>query len=193
MAFVQLNISSYDTFKSQVLGNGYDVDGYYGYQCWDLGAELWGSTGNYPYPYLQTGPQGYVLEAWTVSKAVNLGNDFDAIYSINDVKRGDMLIFGPGGGGYFGVTGHNTFADEDYNGSGWINGMGQNQENASPVFGHVTTINRMPVDSFLGAFRYKGWSGGPTPPTPTSRKYRKKFPWYIYNNRFSSTRYRNVV
>lgn len=187
MAFVQLDISSYDSFRNQVLGNGYDVDGYYGYQCWDLGAELWGSTGDYPYPYLQTGPSGYVLEAWTVSLSVNLGNDFDAITDVNSVKRGDMIILGPGGPSYVAITGHNTFADEDYDGSGWINGMGQNQQNASPVYGHVTTIDRLSMSTFVGAFRFKNWGGGPGP-QPTPHRQKKKFPWYIYNRKLNSRR-----
>ena len=32
MALVTLDISSFDTFRNQTIGNGYNVDGFYGYQ-----------------------------------------------------------------------------------------------------------------------------------------------------------------
>lgn len=32
MALVQVDISSYDSFRSDTIGNGYDIDGFYGYQ-----------------------------------------------------------------------------------------------------------------------------------------------------------------
>lgn len=182
MALVQVDISSYENFKSATLGNGYDIDGYYGYQCWDYGALLWGNIGRYghagtqyAYPYLQTGAQGYAYEIWTESKIVNAGNQFDLIYNLSEVKKGDLVILDKGR--FTGdVSGHDAFADEDYNGTTTMWLVGQNQENPSATLGHVVTRDRMSVAKFLGAFRFKQWENQPVPYYPK----RKGFPFYLY-------------
>lgn len=173
MALVLLDISTYDTFRAAVIGRGFDVDGSFGYQCWDLGAELWGNTGNYIYPYLQTGPRGWASEIWTSSRDINATPDFDLIYRLQDVKRGDMIILG---GTTLFPTGHNAFADEDYNGTTTMNIMGQNQRDANDTTGHVTTVDSRDVSGFLGAFRYKRWAT--PPPKPKTRK-KGGFPWFM--------------
>lgn len=174
---VDIDISSYDAWRSATLNNSYDMDGFYGCQCWDYCAEFWYNTRHYVYPYLQTGPLGYAYECWTVSRAINAADQFELVTNLSDVKRGDVVVFNPLAG-WIGSTGHIAFADEDYNGSGYLNILGQNQS------GHqYVDIFREKTDSFLGAFRYKGWIG-PTPPPHTPRK--KKFPWYIYHNRRNS-------
>lgn len=186
-----VDISSYDRFRATTIGRGFDIDGRYGYQCWDFGAMLWGLTGHYTYPYLSTGGTGYAYGCWTAARDLNAGTTFDLIYNIGDVKRGDMVIWDRGR--YTGdVSGHNGFADEDYNGSGYIMVLGQNQENPSATVGHVATVDRMSINKFLGAFRYKAWGGGPGPgpgpgPTPTGKASKKKFPWFIYNQRRNLT------
>lgn len=180
MALETVDITSYDAFRADVMGRGFNVDGQYGYQCWDLGATLWGNTGNYAYPYLSTGGTGYAYGCWTVEWArnQNAGNDFDLVWNLSDVKRGDMLILDRGR--FSGdVSGHNAFADEDYNGTTTMYLVGQNQENPSATYGHVTTCNQMSVAKFLGAFRYKAWnSTPPTPPTPTQKQ--NHFKWALY-------------
>ena len=37
--YISIPHDSYDQFKQATLGNGYNVDGYYGNQCWDYLAE----------------------------------------------------------------------------------------------------------------------------------------------------------
>lgn len=182
MTLVYVPTGSYEEFRNTVLGNGYDVDGYYGYQCWDLGATLWGNVGGYSYPYLSTGNTGYAYGIWSVEWArnQNAGTKFDLIYNLSDVKRGDMIILDKGR--FTGdVSGHNAFADEDYNGTTTMWLVGQNQENPSATVGHVTTRNQMSVAKFLGAFRYKEWGSGPSP-QPTVRR-KGKFPWVLYANK----------
>ncbi len=180
-----VNITSYDSFKTTTIGQGYNVDGNlgihndqdeHGFQCWDYGALLWGLTGDFSYPYLSTNGTGYAYGIWE-ARNQNAGDTFDLITDINQVKRGDMVVLDKGR--YTGdISGHNAFADEDYNGSGELLLLGQNQENPSVTYGHVVTLDRLDVSTFLGAFRYKQW----IQPTPVTRK-KKKFPWYIYNNR----------
>lgn len=189
MALIPVNITSYDTFRNDVLnrasqGLGYDVDGSYGYQqqCWDLGATLWGNTGDYVYPYLQTGPVGYAYEIWSVSRDINAFPDFDLIYNIADVKRGDMIIIGATPSV---PSGHNAFADEDYNGTNFFNLLGQNQVNPNPTTGHIPTINRIDCSAFLGAFRFKRWIP-PVPPEPKRKKH--KFKWVLYSRKLRNKR-----
>lgn len=185
MALLPINISSYDGFRADVLARaaqnlGYDVDGYYGYQCWDLAAELWMNipefSGGTLWP--KTGPNLAAMECWTVSRVENAGNSFDLIYNLSDVKRGDVIVLGPSP---ISSVGHIAFADEDYNNTSALNLLGQNQVNPSIEYGHIPTVTNVGVSAFLGAFRYKEWESGPTP-TP-SEKSKHKFPWFIYTNR----------
>lgn len=188
MSLLPIDTSSYDGFRADALaradqGLGYDVDGYYGYQCWDLVAELWMNlpefAGHGLYP--QTGPNYAAAECWTVSRSQNAGNSFDLIYNLSEVKRGDVIVLGVSP---ISDVGHIAFADSDYDVSVEITErmdlLGQNQVNPSVYYGHIPTVTNLDVSAFLGAFRYKGWEH-PVPPTPTTKK--KKFPWFIYANR----------
>lgn len=189
MALVEVPIDTYDNFRNATMGNGYDIDGYYGYQCWDYGALLWGNIGRYghegtqyAYPYLQTGPEGYAYEIWTQSRIVNAGNQFDLINNLSDVKRGDLVILDKGR--FVGdVSGHDAYADEDYNGSTTMWLVGQNQESPSATVGHVVTRDQMDVSKFLGAFRYKKWIT-PPPPPPVHIQTKSKFPFVLYANKW---------
>ena len=182
MSLINLDISSYNEFRRQVLERasqnlGYDVDGAFGYQCWDLAAELWMNipefSGGILYP--QTGPNLYASECWTVSRDVNAGMSFDLIWHLEDVKRGDCIVIASSP---ISTTGHIAFADEDYGGSNNMNLLGQNQVNPSPTVGHIPTVTNVDVGSyFLGAFRYKLWEQ-PEPPTPTEKK--KGYKFHIY-------------
>lgn len=187
MALVQVDISSYENFKSATMGNGYDIDGSYGFQCWDYGALLWGNIGRYghsgvpyAYPYLSTGGTGYAYGIW-LARTENATDQFDLIFNLSDVKAGDLVILDKGR--FTGdVSGHDGFADESYDGSGYMWLVGQNQENPSATVGHVVTRDRMSVAKFLGAFRFKQWITPPPPPPPVQRK-KSKFPWVLYANK----------
>lgn len=178
MALLPISTNSYNSFRADVLarasqGLGYDVDGYYGYQCWDLCAELWqniGFGGGYPL----TGPNHSAEECWTVSRNANAGNDFTLIYNISDLKRGDVIVLGSSP---LSSTGHIAFCDEDYNGN-TMNLLGQNQVNPNFTTGHIPTVTNVSITAFLGAFRYHGWSQ----PTPIIKRdvQPKRFPWVIY-------------
>lgn len=179
MSLLPINISSYDGFRSDALNRaaqnlGYDVDGYYGYQCWDLAAELWmnipefQNSGLWPH----TGPNLYASECWTYSKTVNAGNSFDLVTDITTLKRGDVIVIDSSAISY---TGHIAFCDEDWNGSYYMNLLGQNQVNPSVYSGHIPTVTNLSIATFLGAFRYKAW----ITPGPTPGLKRGKFPWYL--------------
>ena len=59
--YVTLPTDSYSNWKAAVNGNGYDADGSFGCQCWDLASEFWWNVG-FPtgYPTL-TGVDVYTM------------------------------------------------------------------------------------------------------------------------------------
>ena len=124
----------------------------------------------------ETGPNLQAQECWTVSRDRNAGNSFTLIYSLSQVKRGDVIVIGDSA---ISRDGHIAFADEDYNGTNYMNLLGQNQVDPNPTTGHIPTVTNLNVSNFLGAFRLNTWTPGPTPPTPTGRTA-SKFPWVLY-------------
>ena len=189
--YVNLPINSYWIWRSAVSGNGYDADGQWGDQCWDLTAEFWYNIG-FPAGYPQTGPNHYAEECWSVSRENNKQYNgvlyFDLIYNKEDIKQGDVIVWN---GTTDFPTGHIGFADEDYNPlhPNTIAVLGQNQGSGgtplpvvNPDGGTTANVKTLGLESFAGAFRYRNW--GP-PPTPGSghKFQRKKFPWVIYANK----------
>lgn len=154
-----VNINTYDAFRNEVLGKGYDVDNAYGYQCWDGCALLWQQIGR----SLLTG-NGCASGCWTLKRDVNAGNDFTLITNKSDVRRGDVVVFSTG------QYGHIGFADENYNGGASIRLLGQNQGGTpkGAAGGAGFNVINMSMATFLGAFRFKNWttSGSTTPTTP---------------------------
>lgn len=149
--YYPISIGSYDQFRTQVLGNGFDIDGAYGNQCWDGCALLWQQIGR----TLQTG-NGCAYGCWTLKRDANAGSNFELIANKANVKRGDVVVFQ--GGKY----GHIGFADENYNGEAYIRLMGQNQGGAN---GNFNVIN-MSMAGFIGAFRFKPWQPAANNPAP---------------------------
>lgn len=156
-----VNISNYDTFRAAVINRGFDIDGYYGWQCWDGAALLWQQIGK----TLSTGGTGAAKGCWTNARDINAGTDFTLVTNVRDVKRGDVVVYGGGQWGHIG------FADADYNGGTWISTLGQNQGGASgPNGGAAFNITNVSANNFLGAFRFKRWIRTPAPtpkPQPT--------------------------
>ena len=186
--YVNLPIDTYANWKNAVAGNGYDADGYYGDQCWDLCAEFWWNIG-FSVGYPLTGPNHYAEECWNVNRNNNIAYGgvvyFDLIYNLNDVKQGDVIVFN-GTTSY--PTGHIGFADEDYDGSGYIALLGQNQGTGgiptpinNPNGGTTANVKRLSLSTFAGAFRYKAWET--TPPTPPSTTIKSSFPWVLYSKK----------
>lgn len=184
MALLPVSTGTYDEFRTDVLaraaqGLGYDVDGHYGYQCWDLCAELWQNIG-FSSGYPQTGPNHAAMECWTVSRFTNAGTQFALINGIIELKRGDVIVLGPSS---ISSVGHIAFCDEDYNGTTTMKLLGQNQVNPSLVYGHIPTVTELNISAFLGAFRYNEWEISPPPIVTTYKPKKKRFPWVLYANK----------
>ena len=180
MALTPVNISSYEAFKNEVLGNGYDVDGVYGYQCVDMPKLLAGNAGR-PSPYWKSDPDGYAYEGWTnlTNRQYNAGDLFTLVYNRADVKKGDLVVLD--GTSAF-PSGHIAFANTDWNANTYSAVLlGQNQVDPNYTVGHVNTLTQMNVTNFLGAFRFNAWAT-PTPPPLIPARMRKKrgFNWAVF-------------
>ena len=181
-------VTSYAVFKSQVNLNGWDLDGSYGDQCYDIALLLWYSIG-YPAGYPVNGGTHLAKDIWTereTNKSYNGTQYFDLIYNLNDVKQGDVLIYDSTP---YNEAGHVGLADEDY--STWHENnpssyefpiLSQNNQ-GTPYAGGGTYANIHGYDTrlFLGAFRYKEWNVPPTPPTPSYKL--TSFPFVLFAER----------
>lgn len=139
---------SYQDFKNTHLGNGYDVDGWYGDQCWDGFAEYCKYLG---YPVINCTDSGYAQDLWTQRHSNGILNYFD---EVEVMQAGDVAIFD--------VTpstpySHVAIFDSDA-GNGYGNFLGQNQggEQKNPNGGGVFNIVALPYSAtFATAFRPK--------------------------------------
>ena len=186
--YVTLPTNTYLAWKSAVNGNGYDADGSYGCQCWDLCAEFWFNVG-FPQGYPRTGENHYASECWNVSREINAGDKFDLIYDKTQLKQGDVIVWN--GTSTF-PTGHIGFADENYNGTNSIAVLGQNQGTGGtpppishPNGGTTANVKTLSLDNFTGAFRYKEWESEPPTPSHPSRKH---FKWVLMRRRLNQMR-----
>ena len=168
--YVVVPHGSYQEWRNATLGNGYNVDGYAGNQCWDFCALLWWQYGL----DLRTvpNPPGRAKDCWLVSRAYNSQPPFISIYNKEEIKRGDVIVFG------YGTNGHIGFADADYSGN-LIPILGQNQGQGSAAPSNVVNWY---LNTFLGAFRNTDWDVTPPEsptPTPTEGEKKKEFPWPV--------------
>lgn len=167
--YVDVPHASYQEWRDATLGNGYNVDNTYGNQCWDFCALLW-----YQYGLtLYTGSSHYASECWTQNKDNNAVPPFEAVNGVENIKRGDVVVFN-GSTNY--PTGHIAFADQDYADrvNNRLDFLGQNQgDNTSSDPSCIASVG---LNNFLGIFRNTNWT---TPPTPTEEPKKKKFPWPV--------------
>lgn len=157
-AVYSVPVGDYEAFRSAVINRGFDIDGVYGFQCWDGAALLWQQLGR----SLSTGGTGAAKGCWQNARTQNAGDKFDLIGSANDLKRGDVVVFA--GGQY----GHIGFVDS-VNGDGTVNLLGQNQTGTGS--GAPFNVIRMSLANFIGAFRLKSWNvARPVVPQPEAPK-----------------------
>ena len=174
--YVTLPVTSYDAWKAAVNGNGYNADGSYGDQCWDLVAEFWYSLG-FPQGYPSTGGTGSAYGIWD-ARTLNAGNAFDLIYDKTQIKKGDVIVYDQFAANPYGHVG---FADQDYQGNNNINILSQNNGGTPYAQGGTfTNVANYTLAYFRGAFRLKAWEENPNPPYNLSNT---KFPWVLYSRK----------
>ena len=159
------NFNSYYEFiastMGQRIGNG---------ECWDYINLIWSHLGSRYYTYPPSDPSSTnhgVKWGW-INDEAREANTIDGLTQIPllaNVKRGDIVIISDGD------YGHAGFADEDYDGSGYLHMYSQNYN-----YVELVKLDNVPMSGFLGAWRYDAW----TPPVPPPTYRRGKFPWVLY-------------
>lgn len=170
---MNVDFSTFDNFIASTVGLSIGQG-----ECWDYIELLWAELGGRYYTYPPSNPSatnhgvkwGWINEE---ARSANTITHLTQITSLNDVKRGDVVIWG------YGDYGHAGFANEDYTGSGYLNTYSQNYS------GRYVTNDNINTATFLGAFRYDEWYTPPTPPTPTNER---RFPWFIYARKLRDRR-----
>lgn len=181
MASYTVNISSYTAFRKSVLGNGYDMDGYYGYQCWD-GVDLFysqlGAT-------LSTGGTGLAYMCWqnASARSANTLSSMTQITKVNDLKQGDIIVLKPDAITGIGDAGHIAFCNQDFTSILSMQLLGQNQGlQANASVGTVFNIMTYNISAFIGGWRYNPWhggGGGDEDEDKTTTTPRRGFPWAV--------------
>lgn len=169
--YVSVPHTSYEVWKLNTLGNGYNVDFSYGNQCWDFVSLLYWQYGR----TLYTKPGGgYAKDCWLVSRQANSVTPFISIDGKTNIKRGDIIVTN-GTTQY--PTGHICFADEDYNGTNTIRTLGQMP--ATHGINGSVSLDNLSLNLFLGIFRNTAWESGPEPEPGEEEDEKKKkgFPW----------------
>lgn len=77
-----------------VNNNAYDIDGYYGAQCWDGFAHF---TRKYFGKQYNCSATGYAIDLWDLRTRNGSTAYFDSVGNSNDLKDGDWVIFRKGG------------------------------------------------------------------------------------------------
>lgn len=151
-------MADYNTVKNAVLGRRFDVDGYYGAQCWDgvmyvaekyLGGQRChcGITGYVKDIALQRHTNGILR--WCKDVGLNA-----------TLKPGDICIWGNCPACPYS---HIAFYDHD-NGQNHVFFLGQNQGGAGGAF----NVKEIPVSGIIAVFRPNAWSKT-TQPKPSAQ------------------------
>jgi hypothetical protein len=140
--YILIPVNSYLAWKTSTNGNGYNVDGAYGDQCWDFCALLY-----WQYDLTLVTVNGTAAGCWYLARSVNSQPPFEAVTGKSEIKRGDIIVFGANP---ISSAGHICFADEDYHGN-FINCLGQNQRGNGS--GHPVTLDSLSLNYFAGIFR----------------------------------------
>lgn len=151
-------MASYNDFYNTHLGRAYDVDGYYGAQCWDGYAEYCRYLG---VPWSNCTATGYVRDLWEQRHANGILNYFT---EVSLMHPGDVAIFK-----VCGVTPSShvaIFHSDAGGGYGWF--FGQNQGGANGAF----NLCKLPYSAtYDTAFRPKAYNKSNT---TTSSGYSEK-------------------
>ena len=145
-------------FIDATLGKKYDMDGYYGAQCWDYGDFFWlKQVGR----SLSTGGTGMARGCWNVASArkANAGSQFELVTNKNNLTVGDWVVLNTGPYGHIGIV--TAIPKKGVT----IQVQSQNQ---GWILTKVTKVN-FSLNSFLGAFRYKAWNKPAPKPAPAPK------------------------
>lgn len=138
---------SYQDFKNRVLGNGFDIDGWFLFQCWDGYAQFCIENG---IPYANCTVSGFVKDLWEQRHSNGILNYFDEVTML---EPGDLVIFKEHP---WTPYSHVAVFDSDIDGV-YGTFLGQNQgPNSSLDRGGEFSLTRLPYEAtYDTAFRLK--------------------------------------
>lgn len=135
-------------FQNEVLGSGFDIDGYFGWQCWDGYAKycLWLGV-----PFSNCMVSGYVKDLWEQRYNNGILDYFD---EVENLEGGEVAIFTEN---EWTPVSHVAVFVADIDGTqGWFLGQNQGGE-AGPNGGGVFNLVAFPYSTlYPTAFRPKG-------------------------------------
>lgn len=144
-------MASFNEFRNMVLGKGFDIDGYYGNQCWDGYAKYCQYLG---YPFAHCGISGYVKDIWNQRATNGMLKYFN---EVEVMQPGDVAVFKEVAG--WTPWSHIAIYVKDL-GGGYGLFLGQNQGAYNGVFNEV----KLPYHAtFPTAFRPKCFANQSAP------------------------------
>ena len=178
--YIYVPHGSYQECRDNTLGNGYDVDYFASEQCYDFCSLLYYQYG---LRLITKAGGGGAQDCWIYSRQVNSQTPFISVFRVQDIKRGDIVVFGGG------KWGHIAFADQDYSQRTYnfgkqryeINCLGQNQVGNGS--GYPVTVTPIGLDGFLGIFRNTYWQGDTPEPEPESGYNKHRYNFVLFNRR----------
>lgn len=150
---------NYQDFKNEVLGKGFDLDGYFGWQCHDGYAQYCKWLG---VPSANCTVTGYVRDIWEQRHNNGILNYFD---EVEIMQPGDVVVF-PVTAGWTPYS-HIAIFDSDIDGTyGWFLGQNQGGEPKGPDgVGAGFNLCRLPYwATYPTAFRPKHFPQNNTTP-----------------------------
>ena len=130
-------------FRNKVLGKRFDIDGYYGSQCWDGYAYYMKQLG---YKYANCTSSGYVKDIWENRKTNGM---LDSCIEVTVMQQGDICVF-RAGNSWTPLSHIAIFMKDLGNGYGLF--LGQNQGGKDGAFNEVKLPYNITYDT---AFRPK--------------------------------------
>ena len=130
-------------FYNRTVGRAFDVDGSYGFQCWDLWAECCRSNG-VPLSVIHCSLTGYVEDTWKLRNKSGILQYFDAVPA-DQIIVGDWIIWGK----------EYSLTPKSHVAMAWVNrqSFGQSQSGNK----QANLVRYLDWSRALGAFRLKQW------------------------------------
>jgi len=130
-------------FYNRTVGRAFDVDGSYGFQCWDLWAECCRANG-VPLSAIHCSLTGYVEDTWKLRHKSGILQYFDAIPA-DQIIVGDWIIWGK----------DYSLTPKSHVAMAWVNrqSFGQSQSGIKAA----NLVSYLDWSRALGAFRLKTW------------------------------------
>ena len=130
-------------FYTRTVGKAFDVDGSYGFQCWDLWAECCRANG-VPLSVIHCSLTGYVEDVWKLRHKSGILQYFDAVPA-DQIIVGDWIIWGK----------DYSLTPKSHVAMAWVNrqSFGQSQSGIK----QANLVSYLDWNRALGAFRLKQW------------------------------------